>query len=161
MLDTTWTGTGDLRRAFGRFATGVTVVTCTDPALGPLGFTANSFSSVSLDPPLVLWSIARSAQRHDAFAHAQDFAIHILANDQRDLAQHFVKRGDGFDTLPWHNADGVPALDGCLARLRCTRHQAIPAGDHTILIGEVKGLAQRDGTGLTYMNSAYGTVQTA
>ncbi|MEM8578894.1 MAG: flavin reductase family protein [Pseudomonadota bacterium] len=158
MLDDTWDGTADLRRAFSRFGTGVTVVTCTSPALGPLGFTANSFSSVSLTPPLILWSIGRDAVRHDPFAEAQDFAIHILADDQQDLAEHFVRNGGDFDQFDWHDAGGVPYLEGCLARLACTRHEAVAAGDHTILIGRVTAIAQREGVGLAYMNSAYGTM---
>jgi len=156
MLDDTWADEADLRRAFSRFATGVTVVTVHDPSQGPVGFTANSFSSVSLDPPLVLWSIASSASRHDVFAQAERFAIHILGAEQQGIAAHFVKDGGGFDGFDWSaDAHGIPALHGCLTRLSCTRHAAVPAGDHTILIGRVTALAQREGAALAYLNSRY------
>lgn len=159
MLDDTWNGEADLRRAFSRFATGVTVVTTHAPGQGAVGFTANSFSSVSLDPPLVLWSIARRAARYDAFAQAEHFAIHILSAEQRGIAAHFVSDGGGFDQFDWApDENGTPALHGCLARLACTRHEAVSAGDHTIIIGRVTGLAQREGAALAYINSRYATL---
>ncbi|MEO0937098.1 MAG: flavin reductase family protein [Pseudomonadota bacterium] len=158
MRDDSWNEQADLRRAFSRFATGVTVVTTRDAALGPVGFTANSFASVSLDPPLVLWSIGSAATRHDVFAGAQRFAIHVLAEAQKDIASHFVQEGGGFDAFDWHaDADGLPHLNGCLARFACEMHQTITAGDHTIMIGRVTTIAQREGAGLAYMNSAFGT----
>lgn len=162
MLDDSWNGQADLRRAFSRFATGVTVVTTHDAELGPVGFTANSFASVSLAPPLVLWSISNSATRHDVFAGAQSFAIHVLSEAQQDVAQHFVQEGGGFDSYDWEaDAVGVPLLHGCLARFACEMHQTVSAGDHTIMIGRVTGLAQREGAGLAYMNSRFGTFTTA
>lgn len=127
----------DLRRAFGRYGTGVTVVTIqTD--LGPLGMTANSFTSVSMDPPLVLWSPAIASQRHDAFVAAQAFCIHVLCANQLDLAQHFAAQGHDFDGFDWlAGPNGAPTFDGCLATFHCVMHAAHPAGDHTLVLGRV------------------------
>ncbi|WP_299560770.1 flavin reductase family protein [uncultured Sulfitobacter sp.] len=141
--------TDDLRRAFGQFGTGVTLVT-TQTAVGPLGMTANSFSSVSLDPALVLWSAACSSKRHDIFAEATQFCIHILGSDQIDIANHFALRGDGFDEHDWvAGPNGAPTMRGCLATFHCDTHAIYPAGDHSIIVGKVTQAAvhstQRDG----------------
>ena len=129
--------TDALRRAFGRFGTGVTLVTVqTDH--GPLGMTANSFSSVSLTPPLVTWSAAISSKRHDAFAEASKFAIHILRAGQRDIAEVFATRGDGFDHCDWtHGPNGAPTLDDCLASFHCDTFAIHPAGDHSLILGQI------------------------
>ena len=111
----------DFRDALGRFATGVTVVTC--EADGPLGITANSFASVSLDPPLVLWSPARGSRRFDAFAGARHFAIHVLGAEQEALGAGFSSSGEAFEGLELErNAEGVPLIAGCLARFECRAH---------------------------------------
>lgn len=152
-------GTSDprlLRDALGRFATGVTVVTCTT-ADGPVGITANSFASVSLDPALVLWSIARSSSRFAAFATAQDFAIHILGADERDLAARFAKAGAGFDGLALDAGPGTaPLIGGTLARFDCTLHATIDGGDHIILLGRVRAASFRDGAPLVFSAGHYG-----
>ncbi|MBD3662421.1 flavin reductase [Sulfitobacter sp. TSTF-M16] len=136
----------DLRRAFGRFGTGVTVVTVLSDDR-PLGMTANSFSSVSLDPPLVLWSPAKSSLRHDAFAAASTFCIHVLAADQLMLAQHFAKQGHDFAGFDWiEGPDGVPTFRGCLATFHCTTYAVHPAGDHSLILGHVKHAAETPGT---------------
>lgn len=126
-----------LRRAFSYFGTGVTVVTTmTDD--GPLGMTANSFSSISLDPPLVLWSPALRSKRHDAFAEAENYCIHVLAADQLEMAQHFATNGSGFDAFSWQeDHNGAPVLDDCLAVFHCASDQVFPAGDHSIVLGAV------------------------
>ena len=93
----------ELRDALGRFATGITVVTTMTPQ-GPQAITANSFASVSLDPPIVLWSIGRQSKRFAAFAECQYFAIHVLGAGQRDLSQRFARSGQGFDGLAIHSA---------------------------------------------------------
>lgn len=145
-----------LRDAMGRFATGVTVVTCT-AAGGPVGITANSFSSVSLDPPLVLWSIARSSSRFAAFATAPAFAIHILSEGERDLAARFTKGGAGFDGLDWSaSPDGAPRIAGTLARFDCALHAAHDGGDHLILVGRVTAAALRDGDPLIFSQGHFG-----
>ncbi|RWM07158.1 MAG: flavin reductase family protein [Mesorhizobium sp.] len=139
-----------LRNAFGRFATGVTVVT-TGTADGPVAITANSFSSVSLDPPLVLWSIGRHSRRFDAFANAAYYAIHVLADDQIELCWRFSKSGTDFAglELTW-NGHGVPLLPRALARFECSVADRFPAGDHMILLGRVLELETQEGLPLLF-----------
>lgn len=141
---------GLLRSAFGRFATGVTVVT-TGTAEGPVAITANSFSSVSLDPPLVLWSIGRHSRRFDAFAEASHYAVHVLAEDQADLCWRFSKSGSDFSDLDlsW-NEHGVPLLPQALARFECSVADRFAAGDHMILLGRVLDLETQDGPPLLF-----------
>lgn len=156
--------TKDLRRAFGRFATGVTVVTVQTPS-GPLGMTANSFSSVSLDPALVLWSPGVSSKRHDAFANATQFAIHILGADQQALANHFAANGDGFDQFDWTaGPNGAPTLAGCLTTFHCNTFAVHPAGDHSIILGQVTHAAYDPDTNaqaLLFEQSRYGSFSPA
>ena len=139
-----------LRSAFGRFATGVTVVT-TGIAGNPVAITANSFSSVSLDPPLVLWSIGRQSRRCDAFSNASHYAFHVLAEDQIDLCWRFSKSGTDFAglDLSW-NEHGVPLLPRALARFECSVADRFPAGDHMILLGHVLELETQDGPPLLF-----------
>ncbi|MDJ1007312.1 MAG: flavin reductase family protein [Paracoccaceae bacterium] len=144
------------RDALGSFATGVTVVT-TRTSQGPVGITANSFASVSLDPALVLWSPAKSSRRHDAFAGAQSFAIHVLDAAQGAVAEAFVKDGAPFDRVAVRNvATGIPLLDDCLAVFECRRHAAHDAGDHTIIVGEVIAAETRPGEPLLFVQGKYG-----
>lgn len=144
------------RNALGKFATGVTVVTCR-AAQGPLGITANSFASLSLDPPLVLWSPARSSRRFDAFAGARNFAIHILADTQTDLCQRFASEGLDFEDLDWEESDeGVPLLPGCLARFECTRQAIHDGGDHAIIVGLVTAAQTSEGQPLLFSSGRYG-----
>ena len=152
------TNTDDLRRAFSQFGTGVTLVTTQTP-LGPLGMTANSFSSVSLDPALVLWSAACRSKRHDAFAEATSFCIHILAADQIALAKHFARNGDDFDAHDWaRGPNGAPTLRGCLATFHCDTYAVHPAGDHSIIVGRVTQAAVHDGVhdGLMFDRGLFG-----
>lgn len=136
------------RSALGRFATGVTVVT-TRSERGPIGITANSFASVSLDPPLILWCPARASRRFGAFAGAGGFALHVLGAEQEALARRFAARGDDFAGLAWHSgAEGVPLLDGCLARFECTTEAVHDAGDHAIVVGRVRRALWREGAAL-------------
>ena len=155
-----FTPTPETQRAFrdalGQFATGVTVVTCHD-ADGPLAITANSFASVSLDPPLVLWSPAIASSRHDSFVAAERFAIHVLRADQRELGRRFARDGRAFDGLSWSRGPGdVPLLADCLARFTCTRHAVHPGGDHTLVLGEVTQCARAEGAPLIFAQGAYG-----
>jgi flavin reductase (DIM6/NTAB) family NADH-FMN oxidoreductase RutF len=145
------------RDALGRFATGVTIVTCKAPDGGPLGITANSFSSVSLDPPLVLWSPARASKRFAAFEAAKHFAIHVLADDQHHVCHGFANEGSHFETLDWHSgAHGVPLIDGCLARFECSRHAVHDGGDHAIIVGRVNAAKVAEGMPLIFAGGAYG-----
>ncbi|MGJ8616507.1 MAG: flavin reductase family protein [Sulfitobacter sp.] len=147
-----------LRSAFGRFGTGVTVVT-TQTGAGPLGMTANSFSSISLDPALVLWSPAITSKRHDAFATAAHFCIHVLSADQQDLASHFASQGHDFEGFDWQEGPcGSPTFQGCLATFHCDTYAVHPAGDHSLILGHVKHAAERqgDGAGLMFDKGRYG-----
>lgn len=148
--------TRDLRDALGRFATGVAVITIMTRD-GPMGFTANSFASVSLDPPLVLWSPARASTRFPYFAAASHYAIHILGAEQMDLSRRFVRGGAGFDHLPHdRNAEDVPILPGTLARLECRQRTTHDGGDHLIIVGQVLRSTFRDGPPLVFSQGAYG-----
>lgn len=144
------------RDALGCFGTGVTVITTRTPR-GPLAMTVNSFTSVSLEPPLLLWCPARASLRHDAFANAGNFAIHVMAEDQLELAKHFAAHGEDFSAAGWQpNALGAPALEGVIARFDCHRFAAHPAGDHTIIVGEVASVTTRPGKGLIFKRGQYG-----
>lgn len=145
-----------LRDAFGRFATGVTVVT-TQTAEGPLGITANSFSSVSLDPPLVLWSPGKASRRFQPFADADTFAIHVLAEEQAPLCNDFARDGWDFAPHDWQPApDGTPLLNGCLARFHCATQAIHDAGDHVIIVGVVLDATERAGAPLIFSAGQYG-----
>jgi flavin reductase (DIM6/NTAB) family NADH-FMN oxidoreductase RutF len=105
---------------------------------GPLGITANSFASVSLSPPLVLWSPARKSRRFPAFEAASYFAIHVLSENQRGLAERFALPGDGFAEIEFAPGyDGTPLLAGCTARFECRHAAGHDGGDHLIVVGEV------------------------
>ncbi len=162
MTETSFTPDAAHQRAFrdalGRFATGVTVVT-TRTDHGPLGITANSFAALSLDPALVMWAPGKFSRRFGAFAEAPCFAIHVLAEDQLALAEHFAANGSDFD-LPdlVESADGVPLLANCLARFECQRHAVYPGGDHAIVVGQVTQVSTRDGAGLSFFAGQYGRI---
>ena len=145
-----------LRDALGRFATGVTVVTARSAA-GPVGITANSFASLSLDPPLVIWAPARASRRFAAFAGAGHFAVHVLAREQFALGRHFALQGtdfalDGVDS----NDEGVPLLPDCLARFECRREAVHEGGDHALIIGRIERVSLRDGAPLIFSAGHYG-----
>lgn len=126
-----------LREALGRFATGVTVVT-TLGAAGPIGMTANSFSSVSLEPPLVLWSAARSSTRHAIFAEARHWSVHVLGAEQLETCLRFTRGGAQFEGLSHgRTEEGTPVIPGVAARFDCEAHALHEAGDHTVMIGRV------------------------
>lgn len=144
------------RDALGRFATGITIVTIATRD-GPMGFTANSFASVSLDPPLVLWSPARSAARFPFYAAAQHYAIHVLGAEQSDLSGRFVRGGTGFDGLAHETgAHDVPILPQALARFDCLQVATHDGGDHLIIVGRVLRASARDGQPLIFSQGGYG-----
>ncbi len=128
-----------LRQALGQFATGVTIVTTAGPANEPVGITANSFSSVSLEPPLVLWSLATSALSRQAFESAKYFCVHVLAAAQEELSERFGSRGKNkFGGLQWTPGLGsVPLLEEFVARFQCRMTSQYPVGDHIVFVGEV------------------------
>lgn len=147
-----------LREALGAFATGVTIVTALTRESGePVGFTANSFTSVSLEPPLLLVCLAHTAASYKVFREADSFAVNVLAADQEATALRFATRGaDKFGATRWHpGAHGAPLIEGCLARFDCTMHQRLVAGDHDILMGQVTGFSRHAGEALLYHGGAF------
>ncbi|SMX42869.1 flavin reductase family protein [Actibacterium lipolyticum] len=144
------------RDALGRFATGVTVVTTAGPD-GPMAITANSFSSLSLDPPLVLWAPAKSSRRYQLFCDTPRFAIHVLADDQLPVALHFARTGHDFAPMDWEvGPDGLPLLRHFAARFDCTRHDVHDGGDHAIVVGRVNDVTIGDADPLVFANGEYG-----
>ena len=130
----------DFRAALGMFATGVTVVTGRNASGGCFGLTANSFNSVSLAPPLVLWSLSRTAGTMPHFERGSHYAINILGADQRALAERFASKTlDRFAGVAWHEGGcGAPLLDGAAAVFECFNRSRYEEGDHVIFIGEVE-----------------------
>lgn len=148
-----------LRRTLGQFATGVTVVTAAHPETGEIvGMTANSFSSVSLDPPLVLWSIVREAKSLPVFLQASHFAINILSEEQLDHSNRFSKPGsDKFAEVAWHpGVGGAPVLEGTAGVFECSRHAEHDGGDHIIMVGKVERFARYERPGLVFARGRYG-----
>lgn len=146
----------ELRGALARFGTGVTIVTTASEA-GPVGITANSFSSVSLDPPLVLWSASRGSRRYPYFHEAEHMAIHVLAETQIDLCRAFSASAHAFDRVDWRESEtGVPLLQGCLARFECERYAEYDGGDHAILVGRVLKASVRQGLPLLFFGGQFG-----
>ena len=137
----------EFRQALGMFATGVTIVTARTPQGQLIGLTANSFNSVSLQPPLVLWSLSRSAGSLDAFSTGSHYAINILAADQKDLALQFSsKTADRFAGVPCAaGAGGAPLLQGAAATFECFNRSRYEEGDHIIFVGEVERCSHRSG----------------
>lgn len=144
-----------LKRAFGAFPTGVTVVTTWRDG-EPLGFTANSFTSVSIDPPLLLVCHAHGGLSGTAFAEAEGFAVNILAADQEPVAMRFASKvPDRFSVVPHENGLNGPLITGSAAWLDCAMHKTVEAGDHTILIGRVQRHATSDQAPLVYWNGRF------
>ncbi|MDB5665579.1 flavin reductase family protein [Cypionkella sp.] len=148
-----------LRDAFGTFMTGVTVVTTLDGAGAPIGFTANSFSSVSLDPPLLLVSIAKTSSNYARFVETEHFAINVLAEGQKDVSNTFAKPSeDRFSSVQWQSGPhGSPIISGVSAWFDCSLHQVVDAGDHAILIGRVEAFDASGQSGLGYYRGSYFT----
>lgn len=145
------------RRALGRFATGITIVTTRAEDGRPVGLTVNSFNSVSLDPPLVLWSLRRESPSAPIFESAPHFAINVLAADQTALSSRFASPvADRFDGVVWEvGAGGLPLFPGCAARLECRTETVHPGGDHLIFIGRVERVESWDREPLIYCHGRY------
>lgn len=137
----------EFRSALGMFATGVTIVTARKVDGGLIGLTANSFNSVSLDPPLVLWSLARAAGSLAVFSTGSHYAINILAADQHELAKRFAARGtDRWAGVEFvEGAGGAPLLAGAAATFECFNRSRYEEGDHVIFVGEVERCMHREG----------------
>ncbi len=146
-----------LRNAFGCYPTGVTVVTTREADGTPRGFTANSFTSVSLDPPLVLVCIASSAASRPVFAEAEHFAVNVLGDSQRTVSARFASPSpDKFSGIDWQpGRHGAPIVVGVLAWFECARHDTVAAGDHELLIGRVVDFHAGEGNPLGYLRGAY------
>lgn len=145
-----------LRNAFGCYATGVVVVTCFDDERQPLGMTINSFASLSLDPPLLLWSIANSSRNLAAFRDCGQFAIHVLHAGQQALARQFASREpDRFAGLGTQVDGEAPLLDDFHARFICTSEAQHPGGDHTILVGRIIDAQTREVPALRFYRGQF------
>ena len=148
----------EFRNALGMFATGITVVTTTTPEGEPVGMTVNSFASVSLDPPLVLWSVGDHANSYELFTQTKHFAIHVLRKDQEALSNLFASRGeDKFGGLDWQIGEyGSPILPEYAACFQCTTEYTYPGGDHMIMVGRVTNFEDRgDEEALLFFRGQY------
>ena len=146
------------RNALGMFATGITVVTTRTPAGEPIGLTVNSFNSVSLDPPLIVWSLANELPSRALFEGCEYYAINVLAEDQADLSQRFASRlGEKFTGLEFDSGIGdVPLLAGCCACFQCRNTVRHAGGDHVVFISEVVDFDRaEEGSPLLYFGGAY------
>lgn len=148
------------RNALGTFVTGVTIVTARDGEGRPVGLTANSFNSVSLDPPMVLWSLALRSASLPAFRDADSWAVHILAAGQEDMSTRFAARGaDKFEGLEVGDGpEGAPLIEGCAARFGCRARFEYEGGDHAIFLGEVVDFGRSVAEPLIYHGGRYGRV---
>ena len=150
----------NLKDAFSCFTTGVTVVT-THAQGQNWGMTCNSFNNLSLEPPLVLWSVRKASFSHEAFVSAGHYCVHVLAADQQDLALRFATgtQNERFQGLEVQSSSlGAPYLPGVLAWFTCRTQQVVSAGDHDILIGEVVDFGGKPGYGLAYAQRTFGVL---
>ena len=149
--------TTELRKALGRFATGVTVVTTRAADGSPDGITVNSFTSVSLEPPLLLWCLGLGATSFDTFRLASRHLVNVLAADQEELARHFATRGaKRFDGVGWSATDtGLPRLDGCIGWFEVGIRSRYEEGDHLILVGRIESFEIVGGKPLIFHDSRY------
>lgn len=148
-----------LRDAFGQFATGITIVTAMSETAA-VAITANSFTSVSLEPPIILWSVNKSSHRFPHFQQAKHFAVHVLASDQNDLCWQVAKDVTALNGLDYRtNQFGVPLIDNCLARFECETYTQHPAGDHELMLGRVLRAEQNENRkALTFFQGKVGTI---
>jgi len=146
-----------LRQLLGQYATGITVVTALDVNQRKIGMTANSFTSVSLDPPLILWNIAKSATHFEDFRQAEYFAINILNEDQYLESKHFSKSADdkfeGLDDVDEYM--GIPILNKSLTTFVCRQYELHEAGDHYIIVGQIEACRNQMGNPLVFHNGQY------
>jgi flavin reductase (DIM6/NTAB) family NADH-FMN oxidoreductase RutF len=157
MLDAGLIDPKTLRNAFGRFATGVTVVTMRDEEGRGTGVTVNSFSSLSLDPPLLLFSLGNAQVSRRWLKDGRHFVVNVLSADQEAIAWQFAKPRDdkfeGVDAAPGARCD-VPCIEGAIARFECRHHASYPGGDHEIIVGEVLHLETAPGEPMLFFGGA-------
>lgn len=146
-----------LRTALGRFATGVTIVSCRAADGNPVGLTANSFNALSLQPPLILWSLRSSSANLQAFLDAPHFAVNVLAESQVDLSRLFASQApDKFAEGAWSSGvGGAPVLAGCAAVFECEQVSHQVAGDHVLFIGQVLAVTEAPVTPLVFQSGHY------
>jgi flavin reductase (DIM6/NTAB) family NADH-FMN oxidoreductase RutF len=146
-----------LRQVMGHFVTGVTIITTFTKAGQIQGLTANAFTSVSLEPPLLLISVDKKAESWPAFEESRVFTVNILANDQEALSRKFaVSGGNKFEGVAYRiGANGAPILDGTLAYIECTLYAAYDGGDHSIYLGEIQQAEITEGKPLVFYRGGY------
>ncbi len=147
----------ELRRVMGHFATGVTVITTRSTDGTPYGLTANAFTSVSLDPPLLLVCVDKKAESYPFFEQSKVFTVNILSDDQESLSRRFaVSGGPKFDGVSYRmGANGAPILDGAVGYIECTLHAAYEGGDHTIYLGEIQQAETAERKPLLFFRGGY------
>jgi flavin reductase (DIM6/NTAB) family NADH-FMN oxidoreductase RutF len=149
-----------LRNAFGHFATGVTIITTRTASGNPIGMTVNSFASLSLDPPLALWSLARASVNFDVFHATSHFAVHVLGTEQSPLARQFatkdIDRFLGVTTTDC--ASGVPRLDDYHACFECETYARYDGGDHSIIVGRILAVDERPGDPLLFYRGRFARI---
>ncbi|WND03520.1 flavin reductase family protein [Temperatibacter marinus] len=147
----------EFRQALGSYATGVTIITTVDQDGNKIGMTVSSFNSLSLDPPLILWSIDKSTGVFEEFTTCSHFAVHVLKEDQEQWSNHFAGKGfDKFkevDSLP--GLGGVPLLDHVCARFECSLENCFDGGDHIIIVGRVEKMAHEEARPLVFCQGRY------
>ncbi|MEO1078315.1 MAG: flavin reductase family protein [Pseudomonadota bacterium] len=150
----------ELRDALGRFATGVCLVTAIDANGDAIAVTVNSFSSVSLEPPLILWSVQKDSDVYGVFSAAERFAVGVLTEEQEAFSTTYAQKGGhqlhGDHFRPGHN--GAPLVEGALVNFECSLERALEGGDHTILLGRVTRVvtaAEDEGAPLLFFGGAY------
>jgi flavin reductase (DIM6/NTAB) family NADH-FMN oxidoreductase RutF len=145
------------RQLLGRFAAGVTVLATTDARGRPVGMTASSVASVSIDPPLLLVGVSHASDMYPVLMDAGHFGLSVLADDQEALSRHFAQEeGDRFRGVAYRLSEhGVPVLDGVVATIECEKHSAVPGGDHTVFFGRVIGGSTSDRAPLVHYRGGY------
>ncbi len=154
----------DFRSTLGSFATGVTIVTAMSPDNEPVGVTISSFNSVSIDPPLILWSLSLNSPLLETFRSASHYAINVLAADQQALSDRFASRSTNrFATLPVQTGlGGTPLIEGCCAWFECTHEAQYPGGDHLIFVGHVERFARGESEDpLVFHGARYRQIETS
>lgn len=152
----------DFRNVMGEMPTGVTVVTTSDEANTPFGMTISSFGSLSLDPPLVIWSVIETSYCMRVFAKSKAFAINVLAHDQETVSRVFCSPTDRFSQVAWNRGlHGSPLIEGAAAWIECVRESLASGGDHRIFIARVLNARAFDRKPLLHWRGDYGSVKTA
>lgn len=151
------TDTRHMRACLGTFATGVAIITARAPDGAYIGLTANSFNSLSLTPPLVLWSLGTRSTNLDAFLAASHFSVNVLSATQVELARRFARQGvNRFESVPLHaGLGGAPLIDGAIGWFECETQSHSRHGDHVLFIGEVRRCARVEGNGLVFHHGGY------